>query len=383
MPKTTSQLLGILNQHNPARKILAARGTDRGLADAPRYPLLAIVGQTEMKLALCLTLINPLTGGVLLSGPRGTGKTTAVRGLIDLLPQVQRSTCEYGCEPDAVWAQGIDAICAACAEKLGRGEPITAPDRMRLVELPLNARLDDVIGGLSERVALEQNRAQVERGLLSQADQNVLYLDEVNLIDAAITDAILDAAAQGQFTVRRGSLAATYRSRLALIGSMNPEEGALRPQIHDRFGLRVVVHGLTKEADRLEVYRRAQAYRLNPYAVAADWWAETQAAAQEIVEARERLPRVKLTRPVEKLGLSWIKHLKIDSHRTEMTLFEAARAHAAADLRLTVTTKDLRVVAPLALRQRRSEFITRFVQQQAAEDRQIRRAMSDRGSIDG
>jgi magnesium chelatase subunit I len=377
MPKPTSQLLNILNQHNPAQKVLAARGVDRGLADAPRFPLLAIVGQVEMKLALCLTLINPLTGGVLLSGPRGTGKTTAVRGLIDLLPAVQRSTCEYGCEPEAVWAQGIDAICAACAEKLGRGEPLTAPDRMRLVELPLNARLDDVIGGLSERVALEQNRVQVERGLLSQADNNVLYMDEVNLLDQMITDAILDAAAQGQFTVRRGALAATYRSRLALIGSMNPEEGALRPQLHDRFGLRVIVHGLTREADRLEVYRRAQVYRLNPHAFAADWWIETQAAAQEIGEARERLPKVKLTRPVEKLGLGWIKRLKIDSHRTEMTLFEAARAHAAADARLTVTAKDLRIVAPLALRQRRSTFMTNFFQQQASEDRQIR------GLIDG
>lgn len=383
MPKTTSQLLDILNRHNPARKVLAARGADRGLADAPRFPLLAIVGQIEMKLALCLTLINPLIGGVLLSGPRGTGKTTAVRGLIDLLPSVQRSTCEYGCEPEAVWAQGIDAICAACAEKLGRGEPLTAPDRMRLVELPLNARLDDVIGGLNERVALEQNRVQLERGLLSQADQNVLYLDEVNLLDQTITDAILDAAAQGQYTVRRGALAATYRARIALIGSMNPEEGALRPQIHDRFGLRVVVHGLTKEADRLEVYRRAQAYRLNPYAVAADWWSETQAAAQDIAEARERLPRVKLTPTVEKLGLGWIKRLKIDSHRTELTLFEAARAHAAADARLTVSTRDLRVVAPLTLRQRRSAFMTNFVQQQTAEDRQIQRVMSARGSING
>ncbi len=371
MPKQTSLLLDILNRNNPAKKVLAARPPERGVADVPHFPLLALVGQAEMKLALILALINPHIGGVLLIGPRGTGKTTAVRGLLDLLPAVQRSTCPHGCEPEAAFAQGIDAICPSCAEKLGRGEPITAPDRMRLVELPLNARLDDVIGGLNERVALEQNRVQLERGLLSQADQNVFYIDEVNLLDNAIADAILDAAAQGQCTVRRGPLAATYRARIVLIGSMNPEEGALRPQIHDRFGLRVVVHGLTAEVDRLEIYRRAQAYRVNPYAVANEWAEETWSAAQEIGEAHERMPKVKLTRQVEKTGLSWIKRMKIDSHRAEMTLFEAARAHAAADDRAEVTTRDLRAVAPLALRQRRSPFMVKYFTQQAAEDRQI------------
>lgn len=378
MPKQTSLLLDILNRSNPAKRVLAARPTDRGLAEVPCFPLLAIVGQTEMKAALILALINPHVGGVLLIGPRGTGKTTAVRGLIDLLPTVSRSTCPYGCEPEAAYAHGFDAICLSCAEKLGRGEAITAPDRMRLVELPLNARLDDVIGGIDERVALEQNRVHVERGLLAQADQNVLYIDEVNLLDGTIIDAILDAAAQGQYTVRRGPLAATYRARIALVGSMNPEEGALRPQIHDRFGLRVVVHGLPNETDRLEIYRRAQAYRLNPHSLASDWAEETYSAAQEIAEARERLPKVKLTRPVEKLGLGWIKRLKIDSHRTEITLFEAARAHAAADSRTTVTTKDLRAVAPLALRQRRSAFMTEYFSQQSTEDKQIRALVDDR-----
>jgi magnesium chelatase subunit I len=372
MAKPTSMLLDLLYRHNPARRILDVRPVARGLADVPRFPLLAIVGQNEMKLALILALINPHIGGVLLIGPRGTGKTTAVRGLSDLLPAVERSTCPYGCEPEAALSQGLEALCPACAQKLARGEPLTAPDRMRLVELPLNARLDDVVGGLNERVALEQQRVQAERGLLAQADQNVLYIDEVNLLDQAIADAILDAAAQGQYTVRRGALAATFRARIVLVGSMNPEEGALRPQIHDRFGLRVVVRSLTAEAERLEVYRRARAYRANPYAVAADWANGTRATAQEIVEARTRLPKVKLTHQVEKLGLSWIKRLRIDSHRTEITLFEAARAHAAADDRIKVTARDLRAVAPLALRQRRSQFMTDYVHQQSTEDRQIR-----------
>ncbi len=380
MSKQTSQLLDILNRADPAKRVLEARASDRGLAEAPHFPLLALVGQTEMKLALVLNLINPLIGGVLLIGPRGTGKTTAVRGLVDLLPSVQRSTCPngLGCEPEAVFAQGVEAICPECAEKLGRGEPITAPDRMRLLELPLNARLDDVIGGIDERVALEQKRVRLERGILSQADQNVLYIDEVNLLDEPIVDAILDAAAQGQYTVRRGPLAATYRAHLVLIGTMNPEEGLLRPQIQDRFGLRVVVRGLWSEDERVAIYRRVQAYRSNPYALAIDWLQETRAAEQEIGEARERLPKVELPLKVERTGLRWIRHLQIDSHRTELALFEAARAYAAADLRATATEKDLRAVALLALRHRQSDFIHQYFRQYQADDRRIRSVMNAR-----
>ena len=209
----TSQLLTLLEQANPAKAVLRKSQVDRGLADGVRFPFLAVVDQVEMKTALILALINPHIGGVLLIGPRGTGKTTAVRGLVELLPTVQRSTCPLGCTPEAVEMGGIDAVCPECAEKLGRGEPITASDRMRLIELPLNARLEDVIGGLDERLALEQRKVHLERGILSYADQNLLYVDEVNLLDDPIINAILDAAAQGYYTVRRGPLSNTYRSR--------------------------------------------------------------------------------------------------------------------------------------------------------------------------
>jgi magnesium chelatase subunit I len=328
-----------------------------------------------MKLALILALINPNVGGVLLMGPRGTGKTTAVRGLLDLLPQVQRSTCPHGCEPAAAYALGIDAVCKECATKLGRGESITAPDRMRLVELPLNARLEDVIGGIDERVALEQDKVQLEPGILSRADQNLLYIDEVNLLDDVVADAILDAAAQGQFTVRRGPLAATYRSRLVLIGSMNPEEGQLRPQIHDRFGLRVLVRGLTQANDRREIYHRVREYRDNPHAVVAQWWEDTRIVADEIAQARSVLREVTIAPAMEAAGLKWIRDLGIDSHRAEVTLFEAARARAAADNRRAVTRADVSAVAPMALRQRRSQYLTEFFAHQADEDAEIARAI--------
>ncbi len=372
--KHKSQLLEILYSSGPAVAVLksAAKDPDRGLASNLRYPFLAIVGQMEMKMALILTLINRAIGGVLLIGARGTAKTTAVRGLVDLVPIVERSTCEYGCEPEDLHKYGLGSVCKNCAQKLGMGDPITQAEQMRLVELPLNARLEDVVGGINERVALEQQRVMLERGLLSQADQNLLYIDEVNLLDHLIIDAILDAAAQGQYTVRRGPLAATYRSRLTLVGSMNPEEGGLRPQIQDRFGLRVLVRGVNNPDERLEIYRRALAYKEKPFKFVRDWAAETESAAYEVTEARKRLPQVGFGPDVQSEGLRWIEQLKIDSHRAEMALFEAARALAAADERQEVTRDDLRQVAYMALRQRQTDFAAQYFSNQQREDEKIR-----------
>ncbi|MFQ5578454.1 MAG: hypothetical protein ACE5G8_15845, partial [Anaerolineae bacterium] len=194
---TTSHLLEILATHSIAKKVISGARDDQGLADSTRFPFLAIVGQHEAKLALLLSLINRNVGGVLLIGPRGTGKTTAVRGLVELMPATRRSKCPYGCEEEAVYNLGLDAICEECAVKVGHGEPITEVQPMRLIELPLNARLEDVVGGINERIAIEQQKITLNRGILSHADQNLLYIDEVNLLDGSIINAILDAAAQG------------------------------------------------------------------------------------------------------------------------------------------------------------------------------------------
>lgn len=370
MPR--SMLLEILEQ-SPARQILKARPrADRGvLVDYAQFPFLAIVGQQEMKTALILAVINPRVGGVLLIGPRGTGKTVAVRGLIDLLPPVERSTCPYGCEPEAAYARGMDAVCQDCATKLARGESITATDRMRLVELPLNARLDDVIGGINERVALEQQRVRVEKGILAQADKNILYADEINLLEDTIINAILDAAAQGRYTVHRGPLAATYQARFVLIGSMNPEEGKLRPQIMDRIGLHVAVRGLENIEDRLEVYRRVAQYKDNPHAVVDLYAQDTLAMVQEIEEAQSLLPRVRLTPEAQKLTLEAIQRLQIASSRAEIFAIEAARARAAADGRTAADEDDVRAVAKMTFRQRRSEFMIEYDRQAAQQDQLI------------
>ena len=256
MSESIQSLTDLLARASSRRFLDAVPDEDLGISDHLAFPFLALVGQQEMKLALLLTLINPNVGGVLLIGPRGTGKTTAVRSLVDLMPEVARSRCHYGCLPEDIEAWGMDAVCPDCAQKYGEGESLTYVDQVRLIELPLNSRMEDVVGGLDERAAVH-NRLRLKRGLLARADRNLLYVDEANLLGDDIVDAILDAAAQGNYTVHRGPLSATYRSRFALIGSMNPEEGQLRPQILDRFGLRVIVRGLEDREERLEAYQRS------------------------------------------------------------------------------------------------------------------------------
>jgi magnesium chelatase subunit I len=339
--------------------------------DVPAFPFLAIVDQVEMRTALVLSVINPAVGGVLLIGPRGTGKTTTIRGLVDLMPPIRRSRCPYGCEEEAAETWGLDAICPDCAVKMAQGEELTSLDRMRLIELPLNARLEDVIGGINERVAIEQRKVRLERGILAHAHRNLLYIDEANLLDDVIVDAILDAAAQGRVTVRRGPFSAVYPSSLLLVGSMNPEEGPLRPQIQDRFGLRVLVDGLKDPKDRLEVYRRVRMFREHPHRLAAAMVEDTISFGEDIARARELLPKVELTPEAEKLALRLVRNLGISSHRAEITILEAARARSAADGRELATEEDVAPLAPMALRHRRSDFIRNYFEVAREETNEI------------
>ncbi|MFN8448357.1 MAG: ATP-binding protein [Anaerolineae bacterium] len=365
-----SVLMRILSEAG-ARRILTAQAPELGLSDAPPYPFMAVVGQMEMRVALLLSVINPAVGGVLLIGPRGTGKTTAVRSLTGILPDVEVSDCDDGALPADMEQPNADVLYPDCYEKYQAGQTISHYEAVRLVELPLNARLEDVVGGINERVAVQQNRVRVERGILARADNNLLYIDEVNLLNDDIVDAILDAAAQGHYTVRRGAMAGTYRARFVLIGSMNPEEGRLRPQIMDRFGLRVNVRGLTGKQERMEVYQRVRQYRQSPNAFSRQWDVVTAATREEVMLARELLKETTLSDEAVDLGLTLVHDLDIDSHRAEYTMFEAARAYAAADGRDSATIGDIRAVAPMALRQRRSEFMVNFFESQQAEDDQI------------
>ena len=350
---------------------------DAGLAEQWPFPFLAIVGQKEMKLGLILTLINPNIGGVLLVGPRGTGKTTSVRSLIDLMPYIYESNCYYGCLEDDVETGGVDSLCPNCAEKFGNGEPLASLRPAKLVELPLNAQMEDVLGTVDEKAA-SNARVRVKRGILSHADKNILYIDEVNLLKDEVVDVILDASAQGSYTIRRGQFSTSYRSRFTLVGTMNPEEGSLRPQILDRFGLRLMVQGLDDLDERYSAYKLARAYMLNPKRVVDLYADETMIARDEILAAREILPDVDLPEDVSKSGLKMIKDLGIASLRAEITLFEAARAMAAADGRKVVDQGDLDQVAMMALRLRRSKFIDNYFEEQAEEEKEIRTIIGKR-----
>lgn len=370
MTQPKSALLRLLEDAGAA-SVLETKSPDLGLSEKRPYPFLAIVGQTEMRIALILSVINPAIGGVLLIGPRGTGKTTAVRSLLDILPDVEVSTCEESVFPEDLQSEDARVLYPDCWEKYHAGEPISHYEAVKLVELPLNARLDDVVGGINERVAVQRNTIRLERGILARADNNLLYVDEVNLLDDQIVDAILDAAAQGSYTVRRGAMAGTYRSRFVLIGSMNPEEGRLRPQILDRFGLRVNVRGLFGTEDRKEIYTRSHAYHTNPAQFCKQWERATTDMLEDVIIARELLKETTISDDALDIGLQLVQKLEIDSHRAEYSLFEAARAHAAADGRTQAIIDDIRIAAPLALRQRQSEFMTNYFQNQQVEDAHI------------
>jgi magnesium chelatase subunit I len=314
---------------------------------ATPFPFSAIVGQDEMKLALLIAAVDASIGGVLVFGDRGTGKSTAVRALAALLPPMKVVVgCPYGCDPAA--PAGSCEVCTGRKGAAPKGRTVSVP----VVDLPLGATEDRVVGALDLERALTQGVKAFEPGLLARAHRGFLYIDEVNLLEDHLVDLLLDVAASGENVIEREGLSVRHPARFVLIGSGNPEEGELRPQLLDRFGLSVEVKTPTDLAQRVEVIRRRDAYERDPAGFAAAWHKEDARVRRRIVAARERLAAVKVTDAALEQTTRLCMQLGTDGLRGELTLMRAARALAALDNAAEVTVEQLRRVAPSALRHR-------------------------------
>ena len=293
------------------------------------FPFAAIVGQDEMKLALMIAAVDPKVGGVLAFGDRGAGKSTAVRALAALLPPMSAVVgCPYQCDPADAAAQ--------CA----------------VVDLPLGATEDRVVGALDLERALAHGEKSFEPGLLARANRGFLYIDEVNLLEDHLVDLLLDVAASGENVVERDGLSIRHPERLVLVGTGNPEEGELRPQLLDRFGLSVEVKTPADLPTRIEVIKRRDAFETDPAAFVAHWEKEEAKQRKRILAAREHIASVKVADRELENAARLCMALGTDGLRGELTLMRAARAAAALDGAKAVDDGHLKTVAPMALRHR-------------------------------
>jgi magnesium chelatase subunit I len=311
------------------------------------FPFSAIVGQDEMKLAVLIAAVDAGVGGVLIFGDRGTGKSTAVRALAALLPPMTVvAGCRYGCDPKAAPTCGSAEVCEA------RARNKTAKVPVPVVDLPLGATEDRVVGALDIERALSQGVKSFEPGLLARAHRGFLYIDEVNLLEDHLVDLLIDVAASGQNVVEREGLSVRHPARFVLVGSGNPEEGELRPQLQDRFGLAVDVKTPTDLPTRVEVVKRRDAYERDPEAFAAKWKKDEDRTRKRIVAARQRLASVVVPDAALERSAQLCMALGTDGLRGELTLMRAARALAALEGVAEVGDAQLRQVARPALRHR-------------------------------
>jgi magnesium chelatase subunit I len=311
------------------------------------YPFSAIVGQEDMKLAILVAALEPSVGGVLVMGDRGTGKSTAVRGLAALLPMMTVvKDCTYGCDPKAM--AGLCPICGAGAKAKPKMEQRPVP----VIDLPLGATEDRVLGALDIEKALTLGEKAFEPGLLAKANRGFLYIDEVNLLDDHLVDLLIDVAASGQNVVEREGLSVRHPARFVLVGSGNPEEGELRPQLLDRFGLAVEVKTPTDMPSRVEIIKRRDSFERNPEAFMKIWDQEDAKIRGMMASARKKLATVKVDDKLLHDASTLCAHLGTDGLRGELTLLRASRAVAALDGKNKVTRDHLKRIAVPALQHR-------------------------------
>jgi len=319
------------------------------------FPFSAIVGQDKMKLALVLNAINPKLSGVLIRGEKGTAKSTAVRALAELLPEIEVvEGCPFRCDPHLP-----AKLCPDCREMVEKeGSLPVVLDKMRVVDLPINATEDRVAGTLDIEHAIQKGEKRFEPGVLAEANRGILYVDEVNLLDDHIVDVLLDSAAMGVNTVEREGVSYTHPAEFILVGTMNPEEGELRPQLLDRFGLCVQIAGIQEQDLRVEIVKRWANYEQDPEGMAEKWRPQENELAERMVRGKEIIGEVEIDDEVLLRIANISTALGVDGHRSDLVMMKAAKTIAAYHGRKRVESEDVEECVDLALahRMRRRPF---------------------------
>jgi len=319
------------------------------------YPFVAIVGQEKMKEGLILNVINPTLSGILIRGEKGTGKSTAVRALAEILPEIEVvADCPFQCPP-----KDGNLICPDCRTRLDSGEEFEVHRRkIRVVDLPIGATEDRVVGTMDLEHALKKGEKRIEPGILAAAHRGILYVDEVNLLDDHVVDVLLDSAAMGVNTVEREGVSFIHPSRFILVGTMNPEEGELRPQLLDRFGLCVNIEGLRDSLLRVEIIKRRSEFDEDPVSFSQKWEDESKKLVQKIREATELYPLVRIDDRMLLEIVNICLEVGVDGHRADIIMQKVSKTIAAYQGRKEVIKKDVEYAAEFALphRVRRRPF---------------------------
>nr|WP_321467462.1 ATP-binding protein [uncultured Desulfobulbus sp.] len=319
------------------------------MKNRPIYPFTAIVGQEKMKLALMLNVVNPGLSGVLIRGEKGTAKSTAVRALADILPEIEVFAEDpYQLDPKEE-LESYHAICQLISGARRELLPEVVSRKVRVVELPVGATEDRVVGTLDLEHALKKGEKRIEPGILAQAHRNILYVDEVNLLDDHVVDVLLDSAAMGVNTIEREGVSFSHPARFTLVGTMNPEEGELRPQLLDRFGLCVNIEGIQSAEDRVAIMERRAAFDLDPERFAGQWRTESAALAERLLTARGLYPQVAVERALLFEIATTCLEVGVDGHRGDIIMLKTAKTLAALDGRTAVSSADISTSAELVL----------------------------------
>ena len=317
----------------------------------PIYPFAAIVGQEKMKLGLILNTINPTLSGVLIRGEKGTAKSTAVRALADILPDITVFENDpFQLSPSDEFDVYRECMHIAYGKEiLSRDQVKTVQRRVRVVELPVGATEDRVVGTLDMEHALKEGEKRVEPGLLAAAHRGILYVDEVNLLDDHVVDVLLDSAAMGVNTIEREGISFSHPARFTLVGTMNPEEGELRPQLLDRFGLCVTIEGIQSADERVAIMERRVAFDQDPEGFTCQWAVESQTMAERILQAKALLSRVEAEKALLYEIAQYCLDVGVDGHRGDIIMLKTAKTLAAYEGRSQVTSEDIQTAAELAL----------------------------------